>query len=398
VRIKDLTSAAAVEKALAEYDALGGQAFRDRYGFGQSTQYYLSHAGRLYDAKAIAGVAYGYQYPSDGPLPHDKFYGGEAPGSANPVLRAMGFTILDSHSETVEAEREWRLAVWENLLARRDSDGLVTADAVRTVGAYGNYRGIWADKSRTERVHPDGVTIGLKHTGQHYPDDLDDHGVLYHYPVTRQPGRDRGEVNATKAAATLKLPLFVIIEYGDRRSVKLAWVEGWEDRSSLFLVKFGETPPVQVLDHDRSEERPFQLEGNRRRRRSGTVVTRPDQARFKLEVFQRYGPRCPLSGIEVAQMVEAAHLRGDADGGTSDARNGLPMNAALHRAFDAHLFAINPDTLTAEARPGGPSLEAMGIVHPTLTLHRMPHQDALRWRYHEWLRRTGREGEVPAVR
>lgn len=398
MRIKDLTSAAAVEKALAEYDTLGGQAFRGRYGFGPSTQYYLSHAERLYDAKAIAGVAYGYQYPSNGPLPHDKFDGGEAATATNPVLRAMGFTVLNSHSETVEAERAWRLAVWENLLARRDSSGLVTADAVRSVGAYGNFRGIWADKSRTQKIHPDGVTIGLKHTGQHYPDDLDENGVLYHYPVTRQRGRDLGEVNATKAAATVRLPLFVITEHGDRRGVRLAWVEGWEDRSSLFLVRFGDTPPVQVLDQDRSEEQPFELEGNRRRRRNGTVVTRPDQARFKLEVFQRYGPRCPLSGIAVSQMVEAAHLRGDADGGTSDARNGLPMNAALHRAFDAHLFAINPDTLVAESRPGGPSLEDMGVVHPKLTLDSLPHPDAVRWRYNEWLRCTGREGDVQADR
>ncbi|MFF8943105.1 HNH endonuclease [Streptomyces sp. NPDC014864] len=394
MRIKDLTSAAAVERALAEYDSLGGQGFRGKYKFGPSTQYYVSHGGRLYDAKAIAGVAYGYQHPSDGALLNHQFDGGEA--GANPVLRAMGFVVLNSQSGTVDAEREWRMAVWENLLARRDSSGLVTADAVRAVGAYGNFRGIWADKSRTQKIHPDGVTIGLKHTGQHYPDDLDENGVLYHYPVTRQRGRDLGEVNATKAAATLRLPLFVITEHGNLRGVELAWVEGWEDQSSLFLVKFGEAPPVQVLDHDRSEEQPFQLEGNRRRQRNGTVVARPDQARFKLEVFQRYGPCCPLSGIAIPQMVEAAHLRGDADGGTSDARNGLPMNAALHRAFDAHLFAINPDTLSAEVRPGGPSLGDMGIVHPKLTLDRLPHPEALRWRYNEWLRCTGREGEVSA--
>ncbi|MFF2745122.1 HNH endonuclease [Kitasatospora sp. NPDC058048] len=394
--IRDLTSATAVERALAEYNDLGGQAFRGRYGFGPSTQYYLSHADLLYDAKAIAGVAYGYQHRTSGALSNDQFDGGEA--AANPVLRAMGFTVLNSHTETVVAEREWRLAVWRNLLARRDSSGLVTADIVRSVGAYGNYRGIWTDKSRTQKIHPDGVTIGLKHTGQHYPDDLNENGALYHYPVTRQPGRDLGEVNATKAAATLRLPLFVVTERGDLRGVHLAWVEGWEDESSLFLVNFGETPPVQVLDHDRSEEQPFQLEGNRRRRRNGTVVTRPDQARFKLEVFQRYGPRCSLSGIAIPQMVEAAHLRGDADGGTSDARNGLPMNAALHRAFDAHLFAINPDTLTAEARPGGPSLEAMGIVHPKLDLDRQPHPEALLWRFNEWLRCTGREAEVPVDR
>ncbi|RAJ42829.1 HNH endonuclease [Kitasatospora sp. SolWspMP-SS2h] len=392
--IKDLTSASAMEEALREYDSLGGHAFRTKHGFGPSTQYYLSHADLLYDAKAIAGVAYGYQHQATGPLSNTQFHGGEA--ATNPVLRAMGFKVLNSHTETVEEEREWRLAVWRNLLERRNSSGLVTTDAVRSVGAYGNYRGIWVDKARTQRIHPHGVTIGLKHTGHHYPDDLSESGALYHYPSTKLPSRDLAEVNATKAAAELQLPLFVITQHGDFRGVHLAWVEGWEDESDLFLVSFGETPPVQVLDRDRSEEQPFQLEGNRRQRRSGTVVTRPDQARFKLEVFQRYGPRCPFSGISVPQMIEAAHLRGDADGGSSDARNGLPMNAALHRAFDAHLFAINPDTLTAEARPGGPSLESMGIVHPKLALERSPHPEALRWRYDEWLRRTGQQGEAAA--
>ncbi|MFJ4709713.1 HNH endonuclease [Streptomyces anulatus] len=389
MKIQQLTSAAAVYKAIAEYDSVGGQTFRGRHGFGQSTRYYLSNGDRLYDAKAITGVAYGYQHVSDGPLSNDQFDGGEA--ATNRVLRAMGFTVLDSHSGTVSEEREWRLAVWKNLLTRRDESGLVRADVVRSVGAYGNFRGIWADKTRTRKVHPDGVTIGLKHTGQHYADDLSDSGVLYHYPVTRQPGRDLGEVNATKAAAVLQLPLFVITEHGDRRGVKLAWVEGWEDRSKLFLVRFGDVPPVEVIDHDRSEEQPFELEGNQRRRKHGAVTVRADQARFKLEVFQRYGPRCSLSGIEVPQMVEAVHLRGYAEGGSSDARNGLPMNAALHRAFDAHLFCINPDTLTVEVRQDGPSLSELGIVNPKLAMSRLPHQDALRWRYSEWLRRNGQE-------
>lgn len=216
-----------------------------------------------------------------------------------------------------------------------------------------------------------------------------DDGVLYHNPVTRQPGRDKGEVDGKKAAARLKLPVFVITEHGDLRGVQLAWVEGWEDESSIFYVKFGDTPPARVIDCDRSEEVPFLLEGNRRRRRIETVAVRLDQARFKLEVFQRYGPRCPLSGIAVPEMVEAAHLCGYADGGSSDARNGLPMNAALHRAFDAHLFAIDPDMLTAEVRQGGPSLADLGIHHPRLNLAKLPHRDALAWRYDEWLCRTG---------
>ncbi|BBA97428.1 hypothetical protein RVR_3172 [Actinacidiphila reveromycinica] len=392
MNIQHLTSAAAVEKALMEYDRKGGQAFRDEYHFGSATQYYIHSTDRLYDAKAIAGVAFGYQHPNDGPLSKDAFSGGEA--AANRVLRSLGYSVIGNHSETVDAERAWRMAVWADLVARGDADGLVTPDALRSVGAYGNFRGIWTDKKRTKKIHPNGVAIGLKHTGQHYPDDLSETGVLYHYPVTRQRGRDLGEVNATKAAALTGLPVFVITEHGDLRGVRLAWVEGWDDESSLFLVTFGENPPGRVINRDLSEEEPFILEGNRRRRRNGSVVERPDQARFKLEVFLRYGPRCPLSGIDVPQMIEAAHLRGDAEGGSPDARNGLPMNAALHRAFDAHLFAIHPDSLTAEARPGGPSLAAMGILHPRLDLEQLPHREALRWRYNEWLRRTGREQQV----
>ncbi|MDR3034942.1 MAG: HNH endonuclease [Kitasatospora sp.] len=391
MRIKDLTSASAVEEALGEYDELGGQAFLGRHGFGPSTHYYLSRADLLYDAKAIAGVAYGYQHRAAGPLANTQFHGGEA--AANAVLRAMGFTVLNSRTETVEEEREWRLAVWRNLLGRRDDSGLVTSDVLRSVGVHGNRRDVWTEDSRTRRIHPERLTIGLRRTEWPDPDVPGGDGTLHPYPSSRRPDLDRTEVDATKAAAALRLPLFAAVPRGDLHDVRLAWVEGWEDGSRLFLLGFGEAPPGQLLDHDRSEEQPFRLEGNRRRRRAGTVTSRPDQARFKLEVFQRYGPRCPLSGIAVPQMIEAAHLRGDADGGSSDARNGLPMNAALHRAFDAHLFAVNPDTLTAEAHPDGPSLESMGIVHPKLALEHPPHREALKWRYDEWLRRTGRAGD-----
>lgn len=388
MNIHELTDAAAVEKAISEYDDLGGAKFLDRYGFGSSTRYYLKHGDRLYDPKAIAGAAYGHQYPEHGALSPDDFSGGEAASdAANPVLRGLGFTVVDSQITTAEEERAWRLTVWANLRSRRDSAGLNTPDALRAVKAYFGQQGIWVDSKRTKAVHPAGATVALKHTGQHYPDDLGEEELLYHYPVTKRPGRDLSEVNATKAAAELKLPVFAIIEVGELRKVHLSWVAGWEDESKLFLVTLGDEEPDKIIDQDRSEETPFTLEGNRSHHRKSKRRVRPDQSRFKLEVFRRYGPRCPLSGISVPEMIDATHLRGDADGGSSDARNGLPMNAGLHRAFDAHLFAINPDTLTVEVRPDGPTLEDMGIVHPKLDLPRPPHREALAWRYAEWTKR-----------
>ncbi len=58
----------AIDKALAEFDGLGRDAFLARYSFGRATDYALVMNGRKYDPKAIAGVAYGHDYPEAGPL------------------------------------------------------------------------------------------------------------------------------------------------------------------------------------------------------------------------------------------------------------------------------------------------------------------------------------------
>jgi hypothetical protein len=172
------------------------------------------------------------------------------------------------------------------------------------------------------------------------------------------------------------------------RQARLGWVEGWEDSSELFLISFAKRAPAEIIDSDRSDETEFHLFGNRSHRAQRTTRVRPDQPRFKITVFQRYGPVCVLSGIHIVDMLEAAHLVPVPRGGSDDPRNGLPLNAALHRAFDADWFAIHPDTLQVCTVPGGPSLAELGIVHPSLAgLANPPHRDALQWRYENWCRR-----------
>ncbi|WP_395293691.1 HNH endonuclease [Kitasatospora hibisci] len=382
--IDDLTDADAVQTALKEFDSLGQEAFLKRYHYAESAQYFVQHDDRLYDAEAIAGAAHGYQHPEHGPLSEHAFHGDAAPVTV--ALQQLGFAVVDGQPSTLEEELAWRLAMWRNLQARQDADGLLTAGEVRAVRAYGGQQGIWVDKKRTRHLDPQGLAVGLKHTGVDYPDEINDSGALYRYPDTNRRGQDKAEVNATKAASRRSLPVFLISERGTRREVRLGWVAGWEDTSSQFYVSFDATPPQQLLDRDRSDDHPFQLEGNRRRTRAGTITSRPDQAKFKVEVIHRYGSRCPFSGIAVPAMIEAAHLRPDAENGSSDPRNGIPMNAALHRAFDAHLFAIHPDTLQVMVRPQGPSLAELGIIEPQLALSKLPHKEALKWRYAKWLK------------
>ncbi|MFI6254559.1 HNH endonuclease [Micromonospora zamorensis] len=382
-----LDDPAAVHKAAQEYRELGRAAFRERYGYGGVQRYWVSVDDQLYDAKAIAGVAYGYQHPDRGALRHDQFSGGET--GANLALSRLGFAVVSSKPTTVNGERIWRQAVGQHLERAKNNNGYVTADDLRVWGAYGGGQGVWVDSERTKEIDPVGIAVGVLHTGIHYADDLNDDGILYHYPKTNRTGRrDQSEVDAMKKAAQLRVPVFVISKPTPSsrwRDVRLAWIEGWDDLAQVFSLTFHREAPARILSDDDSDGQPFVMFGNSSRRSTGSRKQRPGQRLFKFRVIQRYGSLCPLTGVTVAEMLDAAHLVPDAAGGSSDPRNGLPMNAALHRAFDAGLFAIRPDTLEVIVQPGL-AAEDLGIIVATIAnLPKKPHPDALTWRYEWWI-------------
>jgi hypothetical protein len=77
--------------AVREFDELGRDAFLDRYRFGPARRYFLEIDGRLYDAKAVVGVAHQYARPDLGPLPADSFHGGRP---SQRVLERNGFAVV----------------------------------------------------------------------------------------------------------------------------------------------------------------------------------------------------------------------------------------------------------------------------------------------------------------
>ncbi len=91
--IAHLTSPTAVRLAISECDRLGRDTFLFTYGFGHSREYPLLFDGREYDSKAIAGVAFGYQFPDLGPLSSHDFSGGISPQGAATKLSKLGFAI-----------------------------------------------------------------------------------------------------------------------------------------------------------------------------------------------------------------------------------------------------------------------------------------------------------------
>jgi hypothetical protein len=92
--LTELTDRAAVLSAMQEYDAVGQAAFLEKYGYAPARRFQLIHNGKSYESKAIAGVAFKYQFPDRGPLHHSEFSGGES--SVVRLLEGLGFKVQKS--------------------------------------------------------------------------------------------------------------------------------------------------------------------------------------------------------------------------------------------------------------------------------------------------------------
>ena len=264
--------------------------------------------------------------------------------------------------------------------------GRLSPQLLRELGVYGGAQGIWVDTERTRGIDgAGGITVSLLHTGRHYSDELSADGVLYHYPRTgRPPGRDRSEVEATKVAGRLRLPVFVVTpgRTSSSRNVHKGWIEGWDDEAELFLVTFAEDPPARPPSD--AGESPFVLESEITRSRR-SVVARPNQQRFKFAVLKLYGPICAVCDFPVTDLLQAAHLRGKAEGGSDDPRNGLVLCALHHLAYDRGLFAIEPTSLELRALPAGPDPAALRLSRRSLQhLPKKPHLEALQYAWTSW--------------
>src|SRR3954466_9662528 len=87
-----------VLRALADLDA------GVEHPFGASTGYELVHEGRRYPPKAVVGLA--FRSLLGRILRPEEFSGGEAPGQANYVLRALGFAVVPRGTPVPDIARE----------------------------------------------------------------------------------------------------------------------------------------------------------------------------------------------------------------------------------------------------------------------------------------------------
>jgi hypothetical protein len=121
------------------------------------------------------------------------------------------------------------------------------------------------------------------------------------------------------------------------------------------------------------------------RRRLAEIAVRERQDVFRSELVAAYGGRCAITGTRGIVVLEAAHIRPYSGPLSSTVDNGLLLRSDIHRLFDRHLIAIDPETgrvgVSKLLRPSDYyGLRSGKLRMPKLKEHR-PNLDALweRW-------------------
>lgn len=105
-----------VIKAMAECDMMGRDCFLKKHRFQRAKSYFVKHKDRLYDSKAIVGVAFGFEHPKKGALKPSDFSGGESTVARK--LIDLGFEV----KVLGKAERDLKNSILSDLQGMNEEE------------------------------------------------------------------------------------------------------------------------------------------------------------------------------------------------------------------------------------------------------------------------------------
>jgi len=76
------------------------------------------------------------------------------------------------------------------------------------------------------------------------------------------------------------------------------------------------------------------------------IVLRRGQKKFRDQLLALYGGKCAITGCDVVDVLEAAHIIPYKGGETNHPANGVLLRADLHTLFDLGMIAIDSNTMT----------------------------------------------------
>lgn len=218
---------------------------------------------------------------------------------------------------------------------------------------------------REPLIHPDGTWSYQYHQEGSSIDDLHS---LYTNRALLNCQRDKipvGVMRQTKAKPGVRyqiLGLAIVAKWDSG----YFFLEGWsKSEDALELNSTADVHELLDLVHEDLEARgefdPSSVE-SARRRVLRSVVYRQGSAKFRATLLQIYGGRCAVTGCDVVEVLEAAHVTPYMGEETNSPQNGILLRADIHTLWDLGLIAIdeNSRTLLVSAQLRGTSYGELG--------------------------------------
>lgn len=181
---------------------------------------------------------------------------------------------------------------------------------------------------------------------------------------------------ALRRALQLGKPLtwFFGVAPGTYIPIYPVWLVDEEPHEHQFVVAADAEMRGQWLNPDITHPVDLAL---RRQYAQTTVKQRLHQRVFRERVLIAYRSECTLCRLRHPELLDAAHIREDSEGGQPIVPNGLAMCAIHHRAFDAQVLGVRPDYVVevrhdVREERDGPTLQhaLQGMHGRSLTLPR----------------------------
>lgn len=374
-------SAEGVQSAVAECRRVGRPAFLEQYGFGPARGYVLVVDGEEFDSKAICGVA--HRYDTGEVLRAGQFSGGRDGAAGH--LRSLGFDVRGPDADELTPRTEDISA--PSWLSVEDTLAVVPADLRAGLRWFHDRTGEeipWPAPSPVpELEHLVTAPKGIYKPGRHrvalsvrqtidspYADhpivDLPGGGWAYAY---HQEGDDPAARDADFTNVALienirqRVPVAVLIQTAKTPTVRyrvqgLAMVTRW-DAGYFYLQGFGPdgmsyvsagATESAVMDQEaaaaiaRQDDSPDPIdpEHDARVRALAEVARRQGQGQFREALLTAYSGRCAITGCDVVQVLDAAHIQPYRGAHTNITPNGLLLRSDIHALFDLGLIAIDP--------------------------------------------------------
>lgn len=119
--------------------------------------------------------------------------------------------------------------------------------------------------------------------------------------------------------------------------------------------------------------------------------SRPKQQQFRHDLLDAV-PRCPITGVVIPQVLQAAHIKPHALGGPEEMDNGLPLRADIHCLFDAGLLSLEPigqlgkdNYCHIELRNDEVRSNYRELIDKVFKLPSITNIEYVRWRYENYL-------------